>query len=342
MNFNKMLQFRRMWMAIAIILIVFYHTWYDSNISIIDIIRKSGYCGVDIFLFASGIGCYFSYNANNDTLQFLKRRFIKLMPTYWVYIIVWLIYNKSLKFEAIIGNIFAIQAFSNRSSNEGYIAFNWYISAIWIMYLLTPLFYKIIASAKNKIASVFLIVPLLICTIPFWNDDQLLIMVTRIPIFYFGMWFANYYNKNDSCFNWMTYCVYAFAAALGGIVFLYSLKHFNNVIWDNGFAWYPFLLITPFVCMAISRISAMIFEFKSMNVIINFIMGTVGNSTFEIYLTHILIIDLFFRLENNGSLKLFPYWIINMFVIVSIILSVLVLRYITKIVMKSIICIKEK
>ena len=48
-------------MGIAILMVIYFHSGFSSNIEILKTIRTFCYCGVDIFLFASGIGNYFSY-----------------------------------------------------------------------------------------------------------------------------------------------------------------------------------------------------------------------------------------------------------------------------------------
>ena len=53
-------QYRSVWMGVAIIFIVFFHSEMTFDNIIVETIREFGYGGVDIFQFVSGIGCYYS------------------------------------------------------------------------------------------------------------------------------------------------------------------------------------------------------------------------------------------------------------------------------------------
>ncbi|XME03233.1 acyltransferase family protein [Lachnospiraceae bacterium C1.1] len=333
MNFKKMLNYRKVWMAIAILLVIIYHTWYASDNAFINFICKVAYCGVDIFIFASGIGCYYSYDSNNDTLQFIKRRLIRLMPTYWIFIVIWLLYEKITGISAIIGNLFAIQAFSNRSADAGYEAFNFYISAILLLYFLTPIFYKIIKAFSKKYHVVFLIFFVLM-TFPFWHDEQLIIIVTRIPLYFLGMLFTHYYGKGEKTLGAKTY-FYAFISfVIGwGIYGLFHVMAKENM-WSNGLYWYPFLMIVPFICMSISTICVAICNTMVGRLIIDKVFGTIGNYTFEIYLVHILVMDIYSDLYHAGKLSAFPLWSINVMVIITIIAGTFILNRFSKSVMR--------
>ena len=73
-------QYRNVWMGLAILLVLFYHTGLGDNF-IMNCIRSLAVIAVDIFIFSSGIGCYYSLSKNSNIVEFIKRRFIKLMPS---------------------------------------------------------------------------------------------------------------------------------------------------------------------------------------------------------------------------------------------------------------------
>lgn len=57
MIIKDIFKYRSMWMALAIILVVLYHRGFDLiNFPILNQIQSLGYCGVDIFIFSSGLG----------------------------------------------------------------------------------------------------------------------------------------------------------------------------------------------------------------------------------------------------------------------------------------------
>ena len=80
---KKLLLYRNIWMAVAIIGIVLFHMNPISDNRIITGIQEIGYGGVDVFLFASGIGCYYSYSRIQNPYDFLVKRMKKILPMYF-------------------------------------------------------------------------------------------------------------------------------------------------------------------------------------------------------------------------------------------------------------------
>ena len=71
--------------------------------------KNIGYGGVDIFVFCAGIGAYNSLIKDNNVVRYIKRRIVRLIPTDWCFLIVWIpwySYWYDMPFQAIIGNIF--------------------------------------------------------------------------------------------------------------------------------------------------------------------------------------------------------------------------------------------
>ena len=85
--FKDLLRFRNVWLGIAMIWIVLFHIPIEWPIKVLDFIINLGYAGVDICLFASGIGCYYSLTSNSDVGVFIKRRLNRIMPMYLIFIV---------------------------------------------------------------------------------------------------------------------------------------------------------------------------------------------------------------------------------------------------------------
>lgn len=60
MNLSKMIKYRSIWMALAIIWVMIFHTTLIIPNNYVRFIKGIGYGGVDIFIFAAGIGSYYS------------------------------------------------------------------------------------------------------------------------------------------------------------------------------------------------------------------------------------------------------------------------------------------
>lgn len=276
-------------MAVAIFLVVLYHAPISINNRLISNIKMFGYGGVDIFLFASGLGCFYSFMKDENILEFLKRRLKKLMPTYWCFIVIWLvlkIYRKGMPFHSIIGNILGIENFTC-SGND----FNWYISAIWLFYLLTPILAKIVEKIKSKIQLIWIILFLVLVSIPFWNSKILIITMSRLPIFFLGMYCAKVWKEKEIIFK--KKIVYLVSLSIIGYVILNLFnKYMPTKMWNYALYWYPFILITPGLCIAISLISKCFAKFEIGKKALK-VVEIIGNNTFEIFLIHILIFGMY-------------------------------------------------
>ena len=62
-------------------------------------------------------------------------------------------------------------------------------------------------------------------------------------------------------------------------------KFFPDSIWDRGLAWYPMLLTTPGICIAIAAVSDRLSRVSTGRAF-NRAMEALGGLTFEIYLVH--------------------------------------------------------
>ena len=96
MKLGRLFKFRNMWIGIAMLWILFFHSGFWVASDSLRFLKNVGYGGVDICLFASGIGCYFSLEKDPDSLRFLKRRLKRLGPTYFCFIIPWLFWKSSV------------------------------------------------------------------------------------------------------------------------------------------------------------------------------------------------------------------------------------------------------
>ena len=72
MTIEQMTSKRSVWMALGILWVVFFHTTLFFGYQLMNDIKLFGYGGVDILLFASGMGCFCSYRKTENPYDFLK------------------------------------------------------------------------------------------------------------------------------------------------------------------------------------------------------------------------------------------------------------------------------
>ncbi len=282
MRFQTIFKYRKNMMAAAIVMILLYHTkgaWPEIALK-----RIAGYFygGVDLFFFASGIGCYFSYCRDRDAAAFFRRRCARILPVYVPFALCWIAVEAlgaGISFSAALANLFGVHGFLDIAPS-----FNWYVSGMWLSYLLAPFLAPLAERCDNRVKAIGAVLALLLFSCAFWGDTQLIIIVTRLPVFFAGMLFAAESERREA----LTKAELALLLALipvGAAILWESPKFFADLVWSHGLAWYPMLLIVPGLCVAVAAVSAWLDRFAAGRGI-NKVLGFLGGITFEIYLVH--------------------------------------------------------
>jgi peptidoglycan/LPS O-acetylase OafA/YrhL len=301
-------------MAYAILWIIFSHIRMPMPYAALTQFKAFGYGGCDIFFFASGIGCYFSLAKSEDALPFLKRRARKILPVYFIVILIWIGYRMifdPLDVPSIIGNLLSAQQFTGKGN-----AFNWYISAMWLFYFAAPYVVGIVRKITKPYQEIGLLILVWLITVPFLGVDHLIIIATRIPIFVLGVvWGKRSYEEKPigkcAVFLWMILMT-------TGIAFLLLFKfHMEDLMWSYGLYWYPFFFIVPGLCLAISMISELFEAHLHMHPVVG-MLRIVGNHTFELFLLHVVIFEILNEqlIATGVIISRWRYWIAALLVLI--------------------------
>ncbi|MEE0265882.1 MAG: acyltransferase [Acutalibacteraceae bacterium] len=298
MYFKDLLRYRNAWLGCAMIWIFLFHAEVNFGVAVLNKIKDIGYGGVDICLFASGIGCYYSLTSDSDAVNFLKRRLKRIMPTYFIFIVAWLAYMflcNDFGWRMAIGNLFAVQHLTGLEQS-----FNWYISAILIFYIVAPYFKRLVDKASFGV-NLLVIAFLIILSIPFWRSFTYIVIATRVPIFYIGMLFGKLckQDKKMNVASAVTLTVMLIAGVAMWFAFLYLL---NADLWAYGLYWYPFILIAPPLCILVSYV-ARILEKNRVSKKLLEAVSLIGNYSFEVYLLHLPLVAVVSMLINRYELQ---------------------------------------
>jgi peptidoglycan/LPS O-acetylase OafA/YrhL len=301
-------------MGIAILWIVLYHSSIDfgsKSYSILpSAIKLIGYGGVDLFFFLSGFGLVFGWlKQEYKVSDFYKKRLLRIVPTYWVALLISLLPSliliKDFKSREFMADILGLGFLTSKSYNF------WFVPAIIICYLVFPfLFYFVNRfAAKKKLLNNFFsmlclatFLPLIICAIAsLTNKYQLLIFFVRLPSFIIGILIGYSYFENkvedsqDLGMNNLNIAVILITSA-GALIAIKSLIH-DAVSWRYGVLWYPFVFLTFPLCLVIAylfdRFNSLFLKFFGFRIIKKFLTFC-GSYSFEIYLSHCLV----FKFEN--------------------------------------------
>ena len=300
MRIKTLTQYRNIWMGVAILWIVLFHLPHHEPYSLLEYLVLPGYGGVDIFLFASGLGCYAAYHRKPDPIAFISRRASKILPTFLTFMAFWLAYKlrfSNLTIHAALGNLFFVQGIVNLNPS-----FNWYPSAMLVFYLLTPYFFAAINHIRNKKQFLLLFLLVFSFTLSFWNNETLIILASRFPIFFLGMYLGRM-NQSDLSLNRFHFMLLGFSFILGWVLLFYFAACHTYNMWIHGLAWYPFILIAPGMCSGISLLCNALQSRRIGSLIVR-VFSFIGQHTFEIYLIHIFLFDIY--LNNLIPAGIFP------------------------------------
>ncbi len=161
----------------------------------IDTFIGFGNMGVEIFLFCSGIFLYFSFVRNSDAFQFMCKRIARLFwpvilisGPYWIY-------------TCIIKNDSVLQFVSKCTMLDFWISGDqqiWFVSAIFLFYLIYPYIYGFMFKSKlsNEVVRLALmlvvvaVVTVSVCYIYPEYYTKIEIALTRLPVFIIGCYFG--------------------------------------------------------------------------------------------------------------------------------------------------------
>ena len=261
-------------MGFAILWVMFFHCAATIDAEPLRTLKMIGYGGSDVFIFASGIGCWHSLNRNPDALSFLERRARRILPTWWTFVLIWWLLLDEQGFDfpwrAFFGNALLVQDYIDWNYS-----FNWYISALPALYISAPYFFEL--SARSRLATVT--AALLILTVPFLDHDYLVLM-TRLPIFFLGFYVA---ARRDVLIDRRLIIGSTAVMALGFAILIACAQTFPPLTMARfGLWWYPFLLITPGLCLTLSLAMRRLPPLEKF-------LSTLGGLSFEIYLVHIML-----------------------------------------------------
>lgn len=221
-------RFRGELMGAAMLFIILFHVALPREDAFFGL-RRMGNVGVDMFLFLSGIGLWFSWMKNPSAKHFFIRRYLRIYPT-------WL----------IIACLFYIPAFQGGSTWNwiylfGEITINWgfwlhdelnfwYIPATMMLYLFAPAYMELIK--RHPIYRWLPVVMIMWCILVQYVTPihqavgHLEIFWSRVPIFFIGINMGEMVRQKqtlDGASIWMIWLM--FLMTLLASIFLEQEKH---------------------------------------------------------------------------------------------------------------------
>ena len=261
----------------------------------LSLLVARGNMGVDVFLFLSGYCLVGSYERSSVSL-FYKKRLVRLLLPYLVLATPFYLWKAIVTDSNFLFDLSGISYWC-----EG-MQWTWFVNAILLCYVLFPIIYKMVNGGGKCTAMIMGITYLALIMAYIYCDERYVAAgnaYLRIPVFIWGVVFAKY---SLDLRKW-----HLLLLTLAGIVSVYFLHRY-------GLDFFIRLSLAFFVLPLIHVLSLVFSRFKTS------FWAYSGALSLEIYLAHILIINLF---AYYGYMEVLGYYSYIVIPVLAYILSVL-------------------
>lgn len=317
--------YRPQLMGVAMLYIMIFHTTtmkvtYSSQI--VSTIIGSGYLGVDIFMLLSGLGISYALSKNEGVFRFYGKRLLRIYPYYVpmvaLYTIVCVLTTTDCTPDMIFWNCTGIGYWIM----TGTYVFNWYIPAIFVFYLLSPLIYRLLRKAKFRAVGFVLVMTVWLTVFFIFKELEYdrFVALSRFPIFVLGMLIGFLIMEGKSITKKEYLTCYPM------LLFLVTMYIFKEKCSVPMICWHWIFgaLIIPVLCIILGRMFARI---RSENLVMRF-LGWMGTNNLMLYLVNILIcrFTVMFvrpRIPDKTVYSVFVYFTIAVNLIIAYLYSLL-------------------
>lgn len=300
MTNNELSSDRILILGIAMFSIMLFHNDYITSIPYIGfILKKTGYLGVDIFLFISGFGIAHSLSKNSLT-QYYFNRFIRIIPACIIAGGCILLADQYLHVEkSKAPTIIKMLSFQK-----------WYIQAILVYYMLAPYIKRQTIKYGVKfilcVTIVSLILSIFIPNVGFIKSSWIL---NRFPIFCIGIYIGlfDFPKPSRKAKIFQSICL---AVSLALLIFVDDqivLGHIALVVWGISIP-----LVTAILGNIFRKINKSSFFY--------YVLTALGTFSLEIYLVHEYIYWYSYTVSN---------WILSLFLTLTLIFGSVYLLYLS-------------
>lgn len=202
-------KYRSAIMGFAALWILFFHEWIPVleghwKAYEVEVFWKTiGFCGVDFFLFLSGMGLVYAIRKHN-VLTFYKRRLLRVFIPFLVIAVVMAL-AQEWSFGTLWCNLLGVNFYT-----KSIYSFLWFGPAILTLYLVFPLYYYFFNKASSK-------VQFTLCALVVWLVISIVVddimrgdlygFTNRIPVFLVGILAGYLVQEREIVFTRLTWCL---------------------------------------------------------------------------------------------------------------------------------------
>lgn len=188
-------EYRSAIMGFAIIWVVLYHFQMQGPLFVPF---RFGFTGVDLFMFASGLGLYFSMLKNDNIKDFYKKRLLRILPIYYVLGFIYELLKGDFDCATFLWKYSTLGFWTNGVYGNG-----WFIPSIVTLYAFYPYIYRTLFRNQMEVFALKLLMIILFFFVFYicFVDQSLLeinhfFLLYRVPIFLMGSVIGFLLNNN--------------------------------------------------------------------------------------------------------------------------------------------------
>ena len=280
-------------MGLAVGIVVLYHAPFVLHDPWVSLVHSCLNCGVDMFLFLSGIGAVHSLSARGPG-DYLRRRAARLLPGLYLFLIPWcglMTAQGLMNRRELLGSLTLLGWWLGNS-----VQLNWYFSAVWMFFLLAIAVYRLHGRTGRPWLTWAGLILLAVAVGYLCPRDYLMTALARLPVFFTGMLFGVLEQRG-----------FRHTAALKTVCYLLiPLGLWCWMVTDWGYGdlygyrfgtwWYPYALFTPGLALGISGIGDRLASFRWFRWL-KWPLDRCGESSAEILMVHVGL----YKILQDGS-----------------------------------------
>ncbi len=309
-------KYRSIFFVISILLIMIHHTACSVPTFIKPMflfLRDIGAMGVDIFMFFSGVGCYYSMSKNGNAVSFWKRRLLRVYPSYLLIMIPFMAYlNFVRKGSGILQYVYDLSLIGFWINGDALV---WFVAAILFLYLLYPAIHQLLTKfGVQKTLAIICSVWLVISAVLFFVANSFFFhivrLLVRVPTFLVGCAIAKYMREGKRI-NGTKYIVVSSILLVVSMSFIYLI--YRTPYTQLLHSCVKRLLYGPLAVSLVGVISYALSKTKKLgdSLAENRLVTLVSAMTLELYLVHERVIFIGKELVGKYAISLDKFRILN-------------------------------
>ena len=274
-------RFRGALMGIAMLIIILFHVDLARSDMFFGL-RRMGNLGVDMFLFLSGIGLWFSWMKTPSYRHFYFRRLIRIYPAWLIIACLYYLPRLHVHDAASLVNLIGEIGFNWNFWLHDELSF-WYIPAIMMLYLFAPPYMELIR--RHSVYRWLPVVMIMWCILVEWVAPILLavghleIFWSRVPIFFIGINMGEMVRQKrtiDGQGIWMLIIMFVMTSV--SCFFLEQERHGQFPLFVERMLYIPLTITFILICNRVLRRTPKW---------VNGALAFVGSLSLECYLIHL-------------------------------------------------------